>query len=267
MTDIDITKRPGPNKHKPKPQWEEGPSFDTKIEPSTEGEDTGIETAVNVEEREKNEGVKILIMVGVLVGIFALVFGGFYWYNSVTGAQVINVDELHQQNLAGKLEEEEGYMYNGYSFVKVEELWWTEVNKFGTLFKLPLHAGPKELENITVKGKLNPQFNQGGDIYVAIDPTVQDKYYTLAVSELSFNVVQSFDRKPIGSCTKEDPICQNRTIVNCKNNPTRKPVIELAWEEKAGIELQDMCIKLSGKGPDLTLAVDRLIYRWLWVMN
>src|SRR3989338_547678 len=188
MTDIDIMKQFGSDKRKIKPQLEESSSLNTGIE----AEDTGIETAVNVEEQEKNEGIKILIMIGVLVGIFALVFGGFYWYNSVTGAQVINVDELHQQNLAGELEEEEGYTYNGYSFVKVEELWWTEINKFGTLFKLPLHAGPKELENITVKGKLNPQFNQGEDIYVAIDPTVQDKYYSLAVSELSFNVVQSF---------------------------------------------------------------------------
>ncbi len=263
MTDVDITKRFRQSKQKLKPQWEEGSSFDS----IPESKDTGIETAVSTEEREKNEGIKILIVVGVLVGIFVAAFGGFYWYNSVTGAQVLNVDELHELNLAGELDEEEGYVYNGYSFVKTEELWWTELDKFGTLFKLPLHFGPRELENITVRGKLDPKFNVEEEIYVAIDPTVEDKYYTLAVSELSFNVAQSFDRKPIGSCTEESPICQNRTIINCKNNPTGKPVIELAWEDRELIELDDMCIKLSGKGPDLTRAVDRLIYRWLWVMN
>ena len=58
MTDIDITKRFGPDKRKIKPQLEESSSLNMGME----AEDTGIETAVNVEEQEKNEGIKILIM-------------------------------------------------------------------------------------------------------------------------------------------------------------------------------------------------------------
>src|SRR3989338_3096371 len=222
------------------------------------------ETAVETETSTSfSEWKGLLIVVGVLAGIFILSLLGLKLYNNVTAASVVNVDELHQQNLGGELDTEEGYIYNGYSFVYTDGLWWTEMNKFGTLLKIPLHFGPKELEDIPVRGKLDPAFNDGLEIYLAIDPEVRDKYYSLALSELSFNVVKGLDRKPVGSCTENDWACDNRTIISCQNNTQNQPVVELALSEgSAKIEAIGTCLKVTGNGYDIVKAVDRLLYKW-----
>ena len=222
-----------------------------------EYEDIGIET----------DKSSIIIFIAVVIGFFALAIGGFAAYNHFTG-QVISIDELHKENFEGNLEEEEGYVYNGYSFVKADGLWWTELNKFGTLLKVPLHFGPKELEDLKITGSIDPSFNEAEKIYVAIDPEVRDKYYTLAISELSFNAAKGMDRIPVGSCTKENLACENRTIVNCENNPERLPVIELAIAPEDKIEIIDgMCIKVSGSEYGLTKGVNRLLYQWYGIMR
>ncbi len=224
-------------------------------------------TAAEPEESTSfSEGKGLLIVLGVLAGIFILSFMGLKLYNSVTAASVVNDDDLDQQNLAGELGTATGYVYNGYSFVYTDGLWWTEMNKFGTLLKVPLHFGPKELEDIPVRGNLDPDFNKGLEIYIAIDPEVRDKYYSLALSELSFNVVKGLDRKPIGSCTKEDWACENRTIISCENS-LGKPVIELVLANESRIDISGTCIKLSGQEYGIVKATNRLLYQWYGVMG
>ena len=231
-------------------------SNDTQKE---EFEDPGINT----------DKSSIVLLVCLIIGFFALVIGGFAAYNHFTGQTVVDVDQLHQDNLDGKLDEEEGYVYNGYSFVKVDGLWWTEMDKFGTLLKVPLHFGPKELEDIDITGLLKGElFNREENLYIAIDPEVADKYYTLAVSELSFNTAKGMERMPVGSCIKENAICENRTIVNCENNPDKLAVIELAVAPENKIEIIDgVCIKISGSEYGLAKGVNRLLYQWYGIMK
>ena len=210
----------------------------------------------------------VILFTVIVIGFFVLAIGGFAAYNHFTGQSVVSIDELHTENFAGELDEEEGYVYNGYSFVKADGLWWTELNKFGTLLKVPLHFGPKELEDLKITGSIDPIFNEIENLYIAIDPEVRDKYYTLAISELSFNAAKGMDRIPVGSCTKENLACENRTIVNCENNPERLPVIELAIAPEDKIEIIDgMCIKVSGSEYGLTKGVNRLLYQWYGIMR
>ncbi len=211
-------------------------------------------------------GKNILIIVGVLLGLFVLSFGGFTAYNKLTGAGVVNIDDLHQENLAGDLDDQQGYVYNGYSFVYTDGLWWTEMNKFGTLLKVPLHFGPRDLADIVPQGELDPSFNDGENLYVAIDPDVVDKYYTLAISELSFNIVKGLDRTPVGSCTKENWACENRTIVSCQNT-SGKAVIELALANESRIDVSGTCIKVQGSEYGIVKAVDRLLLQWYGVIE
>lgn len=213
-------------------------------------------------------GKAILIMILVVLGFFAFSFLGFKYYNQLTAADVVDIDQLHQENLEEELGDEEGYVYNGYSFVYADGLWWTEMNKFGTLLKVPLHFGPRELEGIPVEGELDARFNSGENIYIAIDPNVYDKYYTLAISELSFNTVKGMDRVPVGACTEENYVCDNRSLISCGNNPLNRPVVELAYEEGPGIELNGTCIKVKGNaGYDIVKSVNRLLYQWYGIMD
>ncbi len=226
-----------------------------------------IEEDLDEPEADKSDAKGILITVVILIGIFALFIGGFKFYNGITTAAVIDVDELHQDNLQGNLDEEEGYVFNGYSFVKVDGLWWTEMDKFGTTLKVPLHFAPKELEEIEITGDLSPLFNLGEDVYVAIDPNVVNKYYTLAVSELSFNIVKGMDRKPVGSCTEVGYGCEERDIISCENNPNNLPVIELDLSQEPSVVIEETCIKVSGWEYGIVKAVDRLLYQWYGVMD
>ncbi len=209
----------------------------------------------------------ILIMIGVIVGIFILTLGSFKVYNQFTGAGVMVIDDLHQKNLDGELDAEEGYLYNGYSIIKADGLWWTEIDAGSRLIKIPLHFGPKEVEEIPVAGKLSSQFDKGNVIYIAIDPEVNyNKYYTLALMEMNNNILQGMNRNIEAACTKENIACDNRTIINC-GTASGKPVIELAVSESSGIEFSGSCIKISGNDEALVKAVDRMLYAWYGIMS
>lgn len=213
------------------------------------------------------DGKNILIMVGVIVGIFILTLGSFKLYNQLTGAGVIVIDDLHLKNLEGELDAEEGYLYNGYSLVKADGLWWTEIDTDSRMIKIPLHFGPKEVEEIPVAGKLSSQFDKGTLIYIAIDPEVNyNKYYTLALMEMNNNILQGVNRNIEAACTKENIACDNRTIIAC-DTAGGKPVIELAVSESSGIEFSGSCIKISGDGEALVKAVDRMLYTWYGIMD
>ncbi len=215
----------------------------------------------------KSDKKRILLILSIIVAVFALSFGWFHWYNGLTGGQVVNVDELHQQNLKEELEESEGYTYNGFSFVFADGLWWTEIRQPDRLVKIPLHFGPREVENVTIEGALAPGFNQGENVYMAIDPYYANKYYTLALSELNNNLASGVRRRPVAACTENnEAICEDRPILNCENTEG-KPVIELRQEGQPGIHLNGTCILITGEGFDLTRAADRLIWQWYRVMG
>lgn len=214
----------------------------------------------------KDDGKNILIIVAVLIGVFALFFAGAKVYTNLTGATVVNIDDLHSQNLENELDEEEGYMYNGFSFVKVDGLWWTEVQRFNTLVKIPLHFAPKDLEYLEIEGRASPDFDKYEDIYIAIDPDVSNKYYGLAIAELSMNMAKGINRNPIGACSKESPDCADRPIVSCDDSNGR-PIVELVRGNETSITAEGVCVKITGKDIDLVHAIDRLLYKWYGVME
>jgi len=217
-------------------------------------------------EINKGEGKSILVVVVVLVGVVAFALGGFKVYNYFTGAEIIDVDELHNENLEGDLDEEKGYLYNGFSFVYVDGLWWTEMKKGGIILKVPLHFGPKEVEEVMIEGDLDEGFNEGEIVHMVVDPEFGNKYYTLALSELNFNVVKGIQRKPVAVCSKEDVICEDREILNC-DDPKGKPVIELKWGGEPKVTLKGTCILISGEDYGIVKAADRLIWQWYGVMS
>jgi hypothetical protein len=239
---------------------------EVKVEKLERDEETEYEPEVTF--APKDDGKNILIIVAVLIGVFALIFAGAKVYTNLTGATVINIDDLHQQNIENKLDEEEGYMYNGFSFVKVDGLWWTEVQRYNTLVKIPLHFAPKELEYLEIEGKASLDFDKFTDIYIAIDPEVSNKYYGLAIAEFSMNIAKGINRNPIGACTKESEDCFDRPIVSCGDSNGR-PIVELVRDNstKTSIKADGVCIKITGSEIDLVHAIDRLLYKWYGVME
>src|SRR3989344_7596140 len=216
---------------------------------------------------QKGDTRTVLILIAVLIGVFVLIIAGFKAYNHFTAAGVVLIDDLHQQNLDGKLDSEVGYVYNGYSFVKADGLWWTGVEVKDRIIKIPLHYGPREVEHIAVTGKLTSEFNQGDKVYVSIDPEVNyDKYYTLGLMELNNNILQGVNRNIEAACSRENSVCENRTVINCES-ANGQPVVELVVHEKPSVSLQGTCIKIQGSGEELVKSVDLALYVWYKIMN
>jgi hypothetical protein len=200
---------------------------------------------------------------------FVVVFGFVLWLKYGPGSS--NPAVLYENVLKGK-ETADSYMYNGFVFVRDNNLWYSKLQKGSTVYNVPFHYGPREVENISISG--NPiAFGRtvideyGGGLYITFDPTAPDlKYVALANGELSFNTVKTFGFTPVAGCTKnETQGCIGAPIVSCET--TDAPVIYLTQEGDAGIFQSGNCLVVQGRGNDLVRAADRLLYLWYGIMK
>src|SRR3989344_212805 len=225
----------------------------------------------NVKENSYSQAKIIAIIAVILIVGFALWGASSKLVNKVaddsvkTPSIVLTLDQLHEKNLAGQLSPERGYLYNGFSFVKYEGLWWTQRQDAGEQVKIPLHFGPLEVEDIEISGTLSESFNRGEVVYISIDPEVVGGHYVLAMRELSTNIAQGRSRNTEGACTKENAGCEDRRIVNCENQQG-VPVIELRNALESRIELRGDCIIIQGQDYGIVKAVDRLLLQWYGIM-
>jgi len=247
-------------------------------------EDVKVESAEIVSDAVKSAGIDgegldgktIGITAAILVGIFLVATFGIDMISGFapTGAIVASVDELHVLNTDGELGSDQGYYYNEFSFVFYDGLWWTELFKTNAagelveIVKIPLHYGPNDIMEVETLGTLDASFDSEREIYIAIDPSVVNKYYTLSLSELNFNIVEGVGRLPIAVCTAEDEACVGRDIMSCSNNPEGKAMVELILEEGSNgrVEFDGSCVKIIGNEERLVHAADRMILHWYGIM-
>lgn len=181
------------------------------------------------------------------------------------------IDDLHLLNLDGELNPDQGYIYNEYSFVFANGLWYTQyqaqTGTEKTLIDIPLHYAPKALEDIPIEGKLNGTlFNSEKGIYITFDPLGQNlNYVALAVGEFDQNIIKAFNKIPIAACDKnETAACSARPIITCDN--TDKPVLYLQQKPETKIIYNNNCIIVQGIGPEIVRAIDRLLLKLYGMM-
>ena len=102
--------------------------------------------------------------------------------------------------------------------------------------------------------------------YCAIDPKTEDKFYTLGISELSFNMAKGVNRDPVGACIEENEACADYEVISCDNNGG-KPVVELVLGKTESVELKGTCMKITGKDMGFVKAVDRALLKWYGMMS
>jgi len=219
-------------------------------------------------EKEKKISDKVLIIsVAVIIIIIALILGLKFLPKEKT--QPKTIDDLHLLNLEGKLKPEQGYIYNQYSFVFANGLWYTQLQTISgtTLFNIPLHYAPKDLEDIPIEGEFNSTlFNSERGIYITFDPLGQNlNYVALAVGEFDQNIIKAFNKVPIAACDKnETNACKTRPIITCNN--TNKPVLYLQQKTETKVIYDNNCMIVQGIGPDIVRAVDRLLLKLYGIM-
>ncbi|MFC1691053.1 hypothetical protein ACFL0W_02620 [Nanoarchaeota archaeon] len=214
------------------------------------------------EQKKDSETKKDSIFWLVIIVVFltaAMIF--FITYKN---KEEISVAELHKLLIQGKLDEDEGYLYNGFSFVKKSDLWHTYlVDNYGETYNIQLRHGPKEVETIKTQGDLRTFFRilDSPAVYITFDPEgSQFPHIALAAAELSQNLAKVFEVNPVAACTTNSTgICEERPTITC-DDPY--PTIFFKESLTPSVIREDDCIIIHGVEEDIVKAEERLIYGW-----
>jgi len=147
-------------------------------------------------------------------------------------------------------------------------LWYTQIRTGNTLYDVPFHFSPKELEDIKLVGTLNNSlFNSEDKIYVTFDPLGSNlQYVALAVGEFDQNIIKSFAKTPVAACIKnETNACAIRPIITCEN--TNMPVAFFKEDEKTLVTYDDNCIIIQGNELEIVRATNRMLMQFYGIME
>lgn len=180
---------------------------------------------------------------------------------------LLSVRYLDSKGFFSKEPEIQSYSYNGFVFTNMTGLWFTEIVNPVTQkqYNIPLHFGPKQLENIIIEGDVKP-FKNESEIYITFNPEGSEfGYIALAASEISINLAQTLDITPIAACTTNSSVCVERPIISCSS--PGEPAVFLKQENETRIFVENNCIIVQGQGPEIVRAADRLLLNWFSVMS
>ena len=247
---------------------EEYEEQEKKIEEEPEAEQKHEEAEEEKIEKTGMKSDKILIIsVLGLILLFAIVFS----FRAFNQPQPQTIEEMHILNLKGKLNPDQGYLYNKvYSFIKFDNLWYMQLQSPGKtrLYNMALRYGPKDLADIEIKGRLNTTlFDNATDYYVTFNPTGNDfSHVALAVGDFNQHMVNAFFKTPIAACDKNETLsCGTRPIISCGN--TDKIVLYVKEANETNVYYNDNCIVVEGSEFELVKAIDKVLLNLYGIME
>lgn len=224
-------------------------------------EKTPSENNETTEEETKKISDKVMVFVALAIIIIVAAIISIRFF--VKDEPPKNIDDLHKLNLEGKLDEEQGYVYSGYSFVKYDDMWHTKMMSpmRSREYNIHFRYGPKEAKDVPTSGQLNlTLFNSAKDYYVTFNPIGEElQYVALVVNDFNQQMINIFFKTPIPACDRnETDACASVPIINCTN--TDKLVFYVKTADETKVEVDNNCIIVQGKGFELVRAVDKLLY-------
>ncbi len=206
----------------------------------------------------------IIIIAGILLFVVPLIN---------TSIPEETVDELHQDNLEGKEDPETNYVYNGFSFAKADDVWYSKVTvpDSGKVYEIAMRYGPKELEDVELIGDIgryNYAYAQSPTkyhMYLTFDPNKDFSHISLSLVTIMNQLGKIFNLGFVTACATEHESCNDVPLINCEN--TDKPVIFLTEEPGTKVELKDNCITLQGEDFEVVRATERFLYQWYGIMS
>jgi len=220
--------------------------------------------------KKENDSFKnLLIAIFTVLVFFGLVFVGF---DKIFKTEIETINDLHEKNIDGKLDPEDGYMYNGYSFVKINNRWFTQVlqKDSAKIYNIELRYSPRELELVPVDGNvkhfLNMSWDFGNRTYITFDPTEENlSYVALAAADITTTLRKVEGIYPTAACTKnETDACQYIPIIDCDFKGA--PVIYVNQANITAAAIKDNCLIIQGKGIDILKATNKVFLIWHGIM-
>ena len=209
-----------------------------------------------------------LIIAGIVL-LFVIFFASRTYFLSKAPK---TVDEQFQDTLTGK-ETETSYLYNGYSFVFYDGLWYMQIKRADSKqpYRVALHFSPRQLENISVYGNVSAFTNMVnrnyGFAYLTFDPEGNNRsYVALSMAELTASMGQVLNLNYVVSCTRDSvETCHNLTIVNCST--ASQATIYLNDAPEPMLYADGLCLTVQGPQMDVVRATNKLLYIWYGVMD
>ncbi|MFH1669082.1 MAG: hypothetical protein ABIA62_04090 [Candidatus Woesearchaeota archaeon] len=217
------------------------------------------------EEQTKKDTKNLLIAIGIVAAIFIIFFLLIFAGNKTK--RELTIDELHDLNLQGKLDPDQGYLYHGYSFIKFAGIWHSQVQKGNSVYDVTFNNDPKSVEDVPLEGLLSSRFDPGNKIYITFDTdALYPKYLAVANAGISLTLAKGFQYQLTATCTNnESSLCQKNGVVTCDD--TDKSVIYLKEAPEAKVVLSDTCITIQGMGEEIVRAKDRLLLSWYGIVE
>ncbi|MBI1970242.1 hypothetical protein HYS47_00695 [Candidatus Woesearchaeota archaeon] len=204
------------------------------------------------------------ILFGIVVLAIALIIFAPSWFGNDQRQKTM--DELHEENLLGKLPPEQGYLYNGFSFVKFGDGWYTRFIRQGTdlQYNVQLRYGPRDVLHVPVEGNISSLFKYNAT-YITFDPTEENlSHVALAAADLSTSLYNILNVTPVAACMKNETNgCRNRPIITCKDP---HPTIAIVQASTPSVTIIGNCVIVQGREFGLLEAVDRLLLAWFNIM-
>lgn len=237
--------------------------------------ETAVEKKTKEEvDQQEETGLRYFLLIA---GLCLVILAALVIIPRVMNDGLVTLEDYHKANRAGK-DLDNAYMYNSYSFVYYDNLWYTQIlNQYtGSVYDVPLHYAPKNVTDIAVAGQMNVYFalirnntinsSYLSQTYLTFDPdNTQMQYVALASGELTQNLARTFSLAFIPACTKKDATCGSVPVVSCEN--TKNPVIYLKEANETAVFVNKNCITIQGKNEELVRATDRLLFKLYNIMN
>ncbi|MFH2027933.1 MAG: hypothetical protein ABIJ08_02230 [Nanoarchaeota archaeon] len=235
--------------------------------PANKKEDTEESDAEEDTKKKKSVSEKFLLVTAVLI---IIIFAAIFISRIILQpGEPKTIDDLHKLNLDGKLTPDKGYVYNGYSFVNIDNFWYTSIMspKGTTEFSLMFRFGPEDVQDIQINGKLNTDiFDKSKLYYVTFNPLGKEfSYVALAVNDFNQNMMKAYNKVPIAACDKNETAeCSSRPIITCDN--TDELVFYVNESDQTSIDFKENCIVINGQKENLIKGVDRLLFLFYGIM-
>lgn len=218
-----------------------------KEELPKESDNGTLESEGTKKEDDKSSTKNIILILIMIVGLLILFFSIRYFYNPETN--------------------EDNYIYNGFKFTKVSNLWFTEVQINDKLFRISMRYSPRELEHISVEPGTYEKIVSSKKIYFTV-PGNLSSVAVLAITELGRIVGTRYGILNIPSQSALTEASNNGTFVKtCKDAVNGTGVILFKTGNTTAVYSDKNCVIIQGENDwDIVKAADRVTFGLLGIM-
>jgi len=153
--------------------------------------------------------------------------------------------------------------YNDYKF-SIDQNTGLYLSKIGgEVYSFYYH--PTNVENLAFSSQMKNLLQNSQFVIISFDPELDSGLLTYA-DTFRFELQDFIQQPVIGGVLKEKEGF-NFPVITCENASQATPVVVLNDSINTGIELEDSCLTVNARGPELFRVRDRIAYSLLGVID